>query len=285
MQRITLSDHTADMVQQAEQQRAAENAARVAAYEKACQEKLATVDEARQQMKDAWQRRKVFAAISHALRMQFRAQFGWPSRPKQVTARTDAENVWKAGGEGEAGVAQFLGRQLDDEWTLVCGYSNARGEIDQVLVGPRGVFAIEVKNVNLRVKIAGDAWTGDKYDNYGNLKETGKVIADKRGRSPARQINESADKMVEFLGKSMPGITCHRLVVLSHAKAAIESASEPTAIPVVLSQWSLDRTIFKVPVSLDAAARAKVIEVLKRDHAYHQKRREQPRGSANPAAA
>jgi hypothetical protein len=285
MQRITLSDHTADMVQQAEQQRAAENAARVAAYEKACQQKLVSVDAARQQMRDAWSRRKVFAAISHALRMQWRNQFGWPSRPRPVTARTDAENVWKAGSEGEAGVAQFLARQLNDEWTLVCGYSNARGEIDQVLVGPRGVFAIEVKNVNLRVRIAGDTWTGDKYDNYGNLKETGKVIADKRGRSPARQINESADRMVEFLRKSMPQITCHRLVVLSHPKAVIESASDPTAIPIILSQWNLDRTIFKVPVSMDVAERSKVIEVLKRDHAYHQKRRDQPKRSVDPAAA
>jgi hypothetical protein len=38
MQKITLSDHTADMVQQAEQQRATENAARQAAYEKSCQQ-------------------------------------------------------------------------------------------------------------------------------------------------------------------------------------------------------------------------------------------------------
>jgi hypothetical protein len=285
MQKITLSDHTADMVQQAEQQRATENAARQAAYEKSCQQKLDSVDVARQQMKDCWRRRKVFAAIGHALRMQWRAQFGWPSRPRQVTARTDAENVWKAGGEGEAGVAQFLSRQLDDEWTLVCGYANARGEIDQVLIGPRGVFAIEIKHVNLRVRVAGDSWSGDKYDNYGNLREAGKIIADKRGRSPARQINESADKMVEFLRKSMPGITCHRLVVLSHPKAALESASDTTALPIVLSQWNLDRTIFKVPTSLDAAERSKLIDLLKRDHAFHQKRREQPRRSPDPAAA
>jgi hypothetical protein len=258
------------MVQQAEQQRATENAARQAAYEKARQQKLDSVDVAREQMKDCWRRRKVFAAIGHALRMQWRAQFGWPSRPRQVTSRTDAENVWKAGGEGEAGVAQFLSRQLDDEWTLVCGYANARGEIDQVLIGPRGVFAIEVKHVNLRVHIAGDAWTGDKYDNYGNLKETGKIIA---------------DKMVEFLRKSMPGITCHRLVVLSHPKAALESASDPTAIPIVLSQWNLDRTIFKVPSALEAAERSKLIDLLKRDHAFHQKRRDQPRRSPDTAAA
>lgn len=277
MRKITLSDHTTDMIQQAEQQRASENAARQAEYEKACHRYTESVDAARNQMKEAWRRRKVFAAIGHALRMQWRAQFGVPSRPRLVTTRTEAENVWKAGSEGEAGVAQFLADRLDDEWTLVCGYSNARGEIDQVLIGPRGVFAIEIKNVNRCVHIAGDVWTGDKYDNYGNLVETGKPITDKRGRSPARQINESADKMDEFLRKSMPGIASCRLVVLSHPKAGIESASNPTVIPVVLSGWNLDRTILQVPPSLDAVQRSKVIETLKRDHAYHQKRRAAPR--------
>ena len=277
MRKITLSDHTADKVRQAEQQRDAENAARVAAYEKECAVKQLSVDAARLRMKDAWRRRKVFAAIGLALRMQWRAQFGWPSRPKIVTARTRDEQVWRAGNEGEADVVQFLDRQLDNEWTLICGYKNARGEIDQVLVGPCGLFAIEVKHVNGHIHISGDQWTADKYDRYGNQVDVGKVIADKGGRSPSRQINKSTDRLLEFLRKAMPGIECHRLVVLSHPRAAIASVSNPTAIPVVLSEWSLEKTILRVPTSLDSSGCNRVIELLQRDHAFHKQRREHVR--------
>ena len=277
MRKITLSDHTADKVQQAEQQRDAENAARVAAYEKECAKKQLSVDQARQQMKAAWKRRKVFAAIGLALRMQWRAQLGWPPRPMIVTARTCDEEVWRAGNKGEDEVMQFLDRQLDDEWTLICGYKNARGEIDQILVGPKGLFAIEVKYVNGHIHISGDQWTADKYDKYGNLLETGKVIADRGNRSPGRQINESTDRMLEFLGKSMSSLGCHRLVVLSHPRAALASVCKPTAIPVVLSEWSLEETVLRVPTSLDPAGCKKVIELLQRDHAYHKQRHERVR--------
>lgn len=40
-------------------------------------------------------------------------------------------------------MATELGRILDDRWTLLRGYRNQCGEIDHVLLGPRGLFAIE----------------------------------------------------------------------------------------------------------------------------------------------
>ena len=53
-----------------------------------------------------------------------------------------------AGIEGEQLVASGLGRVLDDEWTLIRGYRNRRGEIDHLLLGPRGLIAIEGKHRN-----------------------------------------------------------------------------------------------------------------------------------------
>ena len=55
-------------------------------------------------------------------------------------------------------VATELGRALDDGWTLLRGYRNRRGEIDQLLLGSRGLFAIEVKNLNATVHVDGDRW-------------------------------------------------------------------------------------------------------------------------------
>ena len=53
-----------------------------------------------------------------------------------------------AGMEGELLVAKHLDATLGDEWVLVRGYKNRCGEIDDILVGPQGVMAIEVKHRN-----------------------------------------------------------------------------------------------------------------------------------------
>ena len=105
-----------------------------------------------------------------------------------------------AGIAGEQLVATELGRALDDDWTLLRGYRNRRGEIDQLLLGPRGLFAIEVKNLNATVHVDGDRWRADKYDNYGNLVEQ-RPVADRMGRSPSVQLNEPADDLERFLAE------------------------------------------------------------------------------------
>jgi Nuclease-related domain len=71
---------------------------------------------------------------------------------------TDPEERIRAGIAGEQLAAVELGRALDDDWTPLHGYRNRRGEIDHLLLGPRGLFAIEVKNINATVHIDGDRW-------------------------------------------------------------------------------------------------------------------------------
>jgi Nuclease-related domain len=95
-------------------------------------------------------------------------------------------------------IAVELGRALDDDWTLLRGYRNRRGEIDHLLLGPRGLFAIEVKNINATVRIDGHRWRADKYDNYGNLVEQ-RPVTDRTGRSPSEQLNEPAGELELFL--------------------------------------------------------------------------------------
>ena len=59
-----------------------------------------------------------------------------------------------AGIEGEQLVASGLGHVLNDEWTLIRGYRNKRGEIDHLLLGPHGLIAIEGKHRNALVHCA-----------------------------------------------------------------------------------------------------------------------------------
>ena len=86
---------------------------------------------------------------------------------------SDQEAILAAGMTGEQTVATELGAVLGDEWVLLRGYRNRRGEIDHILLGPRGMFAIEVKHRNATVDISGDQWRFRKYDRYGNLVEEG----------------------------------------------------------------------------------------------------------------
>ena len=129
---------------------------------------------------------------------------GWasPSGPRNAArpdpgpgpGDADTEEKIRAGIAGEQLVAAELGRALGDDWTLLRGYRNRRGEIDHLLLGPGGLFAIEVKNINATVHIDGDRWRADKYDNYGNLVEQ-RPVADRRGRSPSEQLNEPAAEL------------------------------------------------------------------------------------------
>jgi hypothetical protein len=79
------------------------------------------------------------------------------------------EIVWASGNQGERRVSEFLSSQLSGDWVLISGYKNSKGEIDQILLGPRGIFAIEIKFLNGVIHCDGDLWQRDKYDKYGNL--------------------------------------------------------------------------------------------------------------------
>src|SRR6266571_1812571 len=138
-----------------------------------------------------------------------------PSAGHAPHASTDTEEKIMAGIAGEQQVATELGRMLDDSWTLLRGYRNRRGEIDQVLVGPRGLFAIEVKNLNATVHVDGDRWRADKSDRYGNLVEQ-RPIQDRLGRSPSVQLNEPADDLERFLAGRGHAAEVRRMVILAH---------------------------------------------------------------------
>jgi len=106
-----------------------------------------------------------------------------PEPPRATGTFADQQEILMAGIEGEQLVASGFGRVLNDEWTLIRGYRNRRGEIDHLLLGPRGLIAIEGKHRNALVHCAGDHWWFIKFDKYGNEVDRGEVT-DSRGRSP-----------------------------------------------------------------------------------------------------
>jgi hypothetical protein len=191
-----------------------------------------------------------------------------------VTARrvSDREEIIKAGIKGEDMVAAGLGRALGDDWTLFRGYRNRRGEIDHLLLGAKGLVAIEVKHLNGTVHCDGDNWWSDKYDQYGNLVERGRGISDKRGRSPSMQLNEPAGELEEFLGRRGHPVSIQRVVLLTHPRSKIGNCRNPTvhigtSTDAVLSLFKGSRLL------VEAAQLAELERLILRDHRFHEGRR------------
>ena len=183
----------------------------------------------------------------------------------------DTEERIRAGIAGEQLVAVELGRALDDDWTLLRGYRNRRGEIDDLLVGPNGLFAVEVKNINATVHIDGDRWRADKYDNYGNLVEQ-RLIADRKGRSPSEQLNEPAAELERFLHERGQQVTVQRVVILAHRRSRLGQARHPT-VDVGISTAYLLSLVRDSPGRLDRQQRAEVERLIRRDHQFHDRPR------------
>lgn len=187
----------------------------------------------------------------------------------------DIEQKIRAGIAGEQLVATELGRTLGDDWTLLRGYRNRRGEIDHLLLGPRGLWAIEVKNINATVYIDGDRWRADKYDNYGNLVEQ-RPIEDRTGRSPGEQLNEPADELERFLRERGQRVTVQRVVILTHKKSRVGPRRHPTVQVGTSASYAL-RLISGSKTNLDDRQRADVQRLIRRDHDFNDRRRRYPR--------
>jgi len=185
---------------------------------------------------------------------------------------SDAEQRARSGIAGEKRVAAGLAAGLDDAWVLFHGYQNGRGEIDHVLVGPRGLVAIEVKNVNATVRIDGDIWTPEKFDRYGNSVPV-RELADRSGRSPSVQVNEVAQALQDFLRRRGQQIRVRRVVLLIHAKSRIAEQRDLTVDAVGTSVTAVLTLLESMPATMRDAQRATVEGLVRKDHEYHENRR------------
>ena len=143
---------------------------------------------------------------------------------------TDAEEKIKAGIAGEQQVAAELGQALDDDWTLLRGYRNRRGEIDHLLLGPRGLFAIEVKNINATVTHRRRPLAGRQVR---QLREPGRAAADRRPQGPVAepQLNSRPTELERFLHQRGQPVTVQRVVSSTHRRSRLGERQRGTDRP------------------------------------------------------
>jgi hypothetical protein len=270
MRIVELSNHPGDMLNEASRRRQNADKRAHSRYEDALIRHQALVQTARVKRDRARQHRQWWAwlRLAFAVRTEKRRA---PRPPARDAEPTDTEERIRAGIAGEQLVAAELGRALTDDWTLLHGYRNRRGEIDHLLLGPKGLFAIEVKNVNATVHVDGDRWRADKYDNYGNLVEQ-RPITDRRGRSPSEQLNESAAELERFLAQRGQQVTAQRVVVLTHRRSRLAPGSHPT-VNVATSAASVLRLLDQSLQQLDQEQSTELLRLIQRDHEFHEKSR------------
>jgi Nuclease-related domain len=281
MQVVELSNHPGDMLNDAALRRAAAEKRALAGYEDELIRYQARVQTIRVKRDRARAQRRWWAWL--------RLSFGVWAEKRRMPRRTaldadltDAEEKIRAGIAGEQLVAVELGRALGDDWTLLRGYRNRRGEIDHLLLGPRGLFAIEVKNINATVHIDGDRWRADKYDNHGNLVEQ-RPIADRRGRSPSEQLNESASELERFLHERGQPVAVHRVVVLTHRRSRLGVTRDLT-VQVGTSVGYVLSLVGDSADELGPGERTEVQRLIRRDHDFYSKGRRRPgQGGRRPA--
>lgn len=272
MRVVLLSDHPGDLLKRARLRGDKQHQRAMAEYRSALRRHEAEVRNVEATRDHARAARRWLAWLRAVLAVR-RARRRVPTPPPAAGAPTDEESKIAAGVEGEQLVAEGLGRALGDDWVLLRGYKNSRGEIDHLLLGPRGIVAIEVKAINGTVHCDGDNWRVDKFDRYGNLVEQYSVgDAGGRHRSPSVQLNEPADALEDFLRSRGQDVGVLRVVLLAHPRSKVGTCRR-TTVNIFTRVSEVTRLLTKVKQPFDPATRAKLEDLIIRDHRHHTRRR------------
>jgi hypothetical protein len=271
MRVVVLSDHPGDLLRAARQGRTAARGPEGRKFEAALARHEERVAAARR-VRDAARAQHRGGAWLRGVLAVARARRQAPAAPPPAGGRVpDREASLAAGVAGEQLAAAGLGRALGDEWTLLRGYRNRRGEIDLILVGPRGLFAIEVKYYNGTVSCDGDRWWVDRYDRSGRHLAR-EPMEDTGGRSPSTQVTEPAVLLEQFLRSRGHQAAVQRIVLLTHASGRFGHCANPT-VGLAASVPEVLRLVRASPAELPDAEVTRLADRVRHDHEHHQSRR------------
>lgn len=133
----------------------------------------------------------------------------------------------RKGKEGEERVVEVMAQTLSSEWTIFRNVDlrGGEGDIDLVLVGPAGVWAVEVKTFSGKYKVENGSWS----------KQTSNGYWCRYRRGPGAQVMTNARALYGYLEQQ--GIrTRNRVepVVVSAGDAQVDVRSTGTEV------WKLD---------------------------------------------
>jgi hypothetical protein len=272
MRFIPLSDHAGELLRQARRSRAGAGKRDEERYRLALAAYDRSVSEARERRDQALAHWRLPSALRWGVAAWRRKRAGPPSPPAdRGPSRNEA--TLEAGAEGEREVHAALEAALDDSWALFKGYRNRAGEIDYLLIGPLGLFAIEVKYVNGAFRITPRQWLYRRSDSYGN--EVGDVttLADRGGRPPQLQLAEPLEQLERFIAKRGQPVPWRSVVLLNHPRAKIISCADGMGAQVITSSRELVDLVLSADGDVGSGQVAEIGRLIERDHRFQAERR------------
>lgn len=269
---IELSNFAGSKALRLKAEREARYEAAVQHYEQAAAHRLERIDLSRRELIANWRHREFWLAFKAWLDLRRAKRLPVP-RPPVLEEPSKEELQYAAGEAGESRLSLYLRERLDRRWTILHGYKNRLGEIDILLVGPKGVFAFEVKAQRGVFHTDGSRWWYDKYDNYGNLVEQALPLADKGDRGPDRQLNEPANLLEKFLESRGCKVLIMRAIVLVNERARLgEMRDVGVHLVAPLAALDLDRLFARSGEDFDQATVERIVALVQKDHAWHSER-------------
>lgn len=283
MRRIVLSDYARQLAQQLQQVRASQYedqksrlGAMASAVDKRQREHFSAAKEAlrRWRLLEAWQRWRQAARLQKLLR----GIRDYRPVPQQASVE---ERQAQVGSEAERRVDAFFASALGERWTLIAGYCGPSGEIDRILIGPWGIYAIEIKGNRGVIESDGQRWRAKRYGRRGDLLDI-KTLP----RAPDAQLLKAVTPLQRWLEKN--GVEQRiTTVVLFAAEDVRIGRMDSACVDVVTTLGTLDLGCLFEPEPgqerLPASRRESVVRLVVKDHHHWQSKR-RGRRRAQPLA-
>jgi hypothetical protein len=173
--------------------------------------------------------------------------------------------------EGEEAIPERYRSSLSDDWIIYHGFRNPT-EVDHVMVGPLGIWAIEVKNQKVRLEVDGQDWIKQNLSNAGFGYEEAPAT-DRGGRPWGRQASDPASALGRRLAAKGHPIRIRTAVVLVNEGAQIGSIRDPGVDLVTADLGDVDKAIGTLTTDLTAADIAAIDEIIIEQHRHFEERR------------
>ncbi|HYA15536.1 MAG TPA: nuclease-related domain-containing protein [Syntrophales bacterium] len=270
MKKIILSDHITEVLDERHKQREGRNVIRLEDYRNELKKRQDMIDESRRFLKESLREGRFIEAIRNTMEYYKRKKSEKPLYPT-LEGPDVKERRYASGRDGEWKVDKYFGHRLNDEWAILAGYRNVRGEIDRLLVGLGGIFAMEIKNIKGNVSCSGNDWKRSFYID-GIPKEEPIIDGkdDGKRRGPGRQLNEPADVLEKYLNKTFPSCRICRIIVFTHEKTKLGSLEGHAMDEVVLlGNWQLEETLEKSSFRMTGPELEKMVRKIENSHQFH----------------
>lgn len=172
--------------------------------------------------------------------------------------------------EGEQVIPERYHTSLDHDWILYYGLCSGT-EIDHLLLGPLGIWAIEVKGKRVLLEVDGKKWTMQNLSIAGNLYEKSSATV-AGGRTWGQQVAEPAAVLARHLANRGHPVPVNTAVVLVTAGSRTGKLRNTGVDLVTADLEELDRAIADPPgpaVDLDRTEIEAIDEIIVAHHHYH----------------